>query len=95
MSATLAELESRVIALEADRIDYGAVLSTVNALSTQTRERLDLVDIRLGSLENRLMSVENRLTSLENRLTDTNQRVRSIEDSIAELKDLLIRALAK
>jgi hypothetical protein len=32
MPATLAELEARVAALEAERADYGAVLAAMNAL---------------------------------------------------------------
>ncbi|QIS20514.1 hypothetical protein [Nocardia terpenica] len=96
MPATLAELEARVAVLEADRADYKAVLSTMNALSQQTRERLDVLDSKIDGVEERLTAridgVEERLTG---KLNDTNARVRSIEENVAEMKDLLLQALDK
>lgn len=86
MTATLAELEARVATLEAERADYHAVLTTINALSQQTRERLDVLDHKIDDNTRRLDRVE---TGLQ----DTNARVRSIEETVAEVKDLLVRAL--
>jgi hypothetical protein len=37
--------------------------------------------------------VENRLGRVEPKPDDTNTRVRSIEENVAEVKDLLVRAL--
>ncbi|MBF6327999.1 hypothetical protein [Nocardia transvalensis] len=90
MPATLAELEARVAALEADRADYKAVLAAVNALSEQTRERFDVLDAKMDRFEERLGG---RLNGFEVRIDDTNSRLRSLEENVAEMKDLLIRAL--
>jgi hypothetical protein len=75
MPATLAELEARVAALEAERADYRAVLAAVNALGENQREHAA------------------PLRTLTHQHADTNARVRSIEDNLAEVKDLLVRAL--
>lgn len=75
MPATLAELEARVAALEAERADYRAVLTAVNALGENQREH------------------SSQLRELTRKQDDTNARVRSIEDNLAEVKDLLVRAL--
>ena len=89
MPSTLADLEARIAALEAERADYRAVLAAINVLGENQRahsERTEAVETRLGS-------VENRLGSVESKLDDTGTRVRTIEDNLAEVKDLLIRAL--
>ncbi|MEU4313313.1 hypothetical protein [Nocardia sp. NPDC024068] len=86
MSATLAELEARVAALEAERADYRAGLVTVNALGQQTRERLD-------HLHEKVDRVDSNVRQVATKVDDTNARVRSLEESQAEIKDLLIRAL--
>lgn len=78
MTATLAELEARVIALAA-----------VNALGRNHREHSE----RLGDVGSRLGEVESRLGRVESKLDDTNARVRSIEENVAEVKDLLVRSL--
>jgi ABC-type transporter Mla subunit MlaD len=88
--ATLGELEARVAALEAERADYRAVLAAVNALGENQREH----SMRLDRVENRLDKVESWLDQLESKLDDTNSGVRSIEENLAEVKDLLMRALA-
>lgn len=90
MSATLAELEARVAALEADRADYKAVLTAVNVLGQQTRERLDLMDSRIDGVENRLGS---RIDRLGSEVGGLGSRMRSLEEGVSEVKDLLIRAL--
>jgi hypothetical protein len=69
----LAELEARVAALEAERVDYRAVLAAVNALGENQREHAE----RFGR-------VENRLDRVDSKLDDTNSRVRSIEENVAE-----------
>ncbi|MBV9314798.1 MAG: hypothetical protein JO100_13970 [Pseudonocardia sp.] len=83
MPTTLAALEARIAALEAERADYKAVLATINALSQQTRHRLDVLDEKIDGVEQRLTM----------KIDDTNMRVRSIEENLAEVKDLLVRAL--
>ncbi|WP_280269820.1 hypothetical protein [Nocardia wallacei] len=94
MSATLAELEARVAALEADRADYKAVLSMVNVLGQQTRERLAVLDTTIDGVEQRLAShIEGLEERLAGRIGETNARVRSIEENVAEIKDLLLQAL--
>ena len=87
----LDDLEARVSALEASQADYRAVLSAVNALGAKQRDHAE----RLGRVETRLDGVESRLTSVEYKLDDTNARVRSLEDTTGEIKELLIRALAR
>ncbi|MFI5776279.1 hypothetical protein [Nocardia sp. NPDC051570] len=72
------------------------MLGVVNVLSLQTRERFDVADAKIDRVESRLEKkiddVEQRLTS---KLDDTNARVRTIEENMAEMKDLLVRALGK
>jgi chromosome segregation ATPase len=83
---TLADLEARVAALEAERADYRAVLTAVNALGENQRELAGQVrDLRADHGE--------QLRALSRDLTDTNARVRSIEERLAEMQDLLVRAL--
>lgn len=88
MSA-LADLEARVAALEATQADYRAVLAAVNALGANQREMADT----LRGHATRLVGIEGRLTVLDSKMDDTNARVRSLEETTAEIKDLLIRAL--
>lgn len=94
MSATLAELEARLAALEAERADYQAVLSMVNVLGQQSRERLAALDAKIDGVEQRLTA---RLDDVEERLAgklgETTARVRSLEENVAEIKDLLLRVL--
>ena len=82
VAATLEELEARIAALEAGQADYRAVLAAINALGANQRELFE----RMGG-------VEDRLTAVERSGADTNARVRSLEESNAEIKDLIIRAL--
>lgn len=89
MPATLAELEARVAALEAERADYRAVLTAVNALGENQREQAAV----LRDHSTQLREHGEQLRDLSRELSDTNARVRSIEDNLAEVKDLLIRAL--
>lgn len=82
MSATLEELEARVAALEAEHADYRAVLAAINALGANQREHAT-----------QLRTLSQQQGKLAEQLTDTNTRVRSIEDNMAEIKDLIVRAL--
>ena len=86
MPATLAELEVRVAALEAERGDYRAVLTAINALGENQRE----LAVNQRKLEEnvRELAVNQRIQAV--RLDDTNSRVRSIEENLAEVKDLLL-----
>ncbi|KUI11934.1 hypothetical protein AU193_02150 [Mycobacterium sp. GA-1285] len=102
--ATLDDLEARVAALEASRADYRAVLAAVNALGANQREhslrlvtvetKLDTVESGLGRVESRLGRVESRLDGVESQLADfrqeTNARFRSVDESLAEIKDLIV-----
>lgn len=85
----MAELEARIAALEAERVDYRAVLAAVNALGANQRD----LTTRVGEVEGRFGAVETRLGTVELTAQDTNTRVRSLEDGMAEMKDLLVRAL--
>lgn len=89
MPATLPELEARVAALEAQRVDYQAVLAAVNAIGANQRDQA----LRITRVEDRLDRVEDRLDKADVTAADTNARVRSLEDNMAEMKDLLIRTL--
>ncbi|MGH3621116.1 MAG: hypothetical protein ACRDQ5_04910 [Sciscionella sp.] len=82
MPTTLAELEARVAALEAERADYRAVLTAVNALGENQREHAA-----------QLHELSRQQSELSGQQSDTNSRVRSIEDNLADVKDLLVRAL--
>ena len=86
MPTTLAELDARVAALEAERADYRAVLVAVNALGENQREH----SVRMGHIESRLDRMESWLDRVESKLDDTNARLRSIEENLAEVKDLLL-----
>ncbi|WP_301122509.1 hypothetical protein [Mycolicibacterium fortuitum] len=81
--ATLEDLEARIAALEASQADYRAVLAAINALGTNQRDHAD-----------RLSRVETKVDQLATKSDDTNARVRSLEEGQAEIKDLLLRALA-
>jgi chromosome segregation ATPase len=85
----LAELEARVAALEAERVDYRAVLTAVNALGENQRELAEQVRDHSA----RLRELREGQRELATDLGDTNARVRSIEERLAEMHDLLIRAL--
>ncbi|MBV9314086.1 MAG: hypothetical protein JO100_10170 [Pseudonocardia sp.] len=85
-----AELEARVAALEAEHADYKTVLATINALSQQTRHRLDTLDEKIDGVERRLTT---KIDDTNARVRLIDDRVRSIEDTVAEVKDLLVRAL--
>jgi ABC-type transporter Mla subunit MlaD len=82
MAATLEELEARIAALEAERVDYRAVLTAVNALGANQREHAE-----------QLRNVGARLTVLEDRTQTIDDRTRSMEENLAEVKDLLVRTL--
>lgn len=84
MPASLAELEGRVAALEAVRVDYRAILAAVNALGENQCE-----------LTGRLGAVETQLDAIESKVDATNVRVRAMKDNMAEVKDLLVRALER
>lgn len=89
MATTFADLEARVAALEAERADYRAVLAAVNALGENQRDHAaQLRDLAEG--QRGLAEGQRQLTQDQR---DTNTRVRSIEDNLAEMRDLLVRAL--
>jgi uncharacterized protein involved in type VI secretion and phage assembly len=89
VATTLVELEARIAALEAgqaelkaQRVDYQAVLSAINALGANQREHAE----RLSRLES--TQAEHTAT-----LAQHTGYLRSLDDGQAEIKDLLIRAL--
>ena len=77
--ATLEDLEARVAALEATQADYRAVLTAVNALGATQREHSQ----RLAAVESELAEVKTEMRGFRG----------STEENLAEIKDLLIRAL--
>ena len=89
MPATLADLEARVAALEAERADYRAVLTAVNALGENQREH----SAQLADTSARVRGIADRLDDTNTRARSIEDRVHSIEDNVAEVKDLLVRAL--
>ena len=95
VTATLAELEARVAALEADRADYRAVLAAVNALGVNEREHT----LRVGSLEKKVDArsegLEAKVETLSGKVDTLGGYVRTLEEGQADIKDLLIQALAK
>lgn len=62
----------------------------INALGEQTATRFDQLDQRVDQLQNEMRT---GFAEQGAQLRDTNTRMRSIEDNLAEVKDLLIRAL--
>jgi hypothetical protein len=81
---TLEELAARVAALEATQADYRAVLAAVNALGANQRD-----------LATTVRDLSGTVARLDAQGGDTNARVRSLEDNVADVKDLLVRALEK
>ena len=77
--ATLEDLEARVAALEATQADYRAVLTAVNALGANQREHSQ----RLAAVESELAEVKTEMRGFR----------RSTEENLAEIKELVIRAL--
>lgn len=88
--ATLAELEARVAALEAERADYRAVLAAINALGANHRDH----STRVAAVESRLEAVETRLGTVESTLREHTGYLRSLDENQAEIKELLVRALS-
>lgn len=89
MSATLAELEARVAALEAERADYRAVLAAINALGANQRDHVE----QLRTVSDNQDALAQQQDAMTQQQSETHIRVRSIEDNLAEVKDLLVRAL--
>lgn len=114
---TLDDLEARVAALEADRVDYRAVLSAVNALGANQREmaesqrgmRSDVTGLKadsaglkidVGALKSDVAELRTDVAELRTdvagltvSITENSTRLRSLEDGMAEVRDLLVRAL--
>jgi hypothetical protein len=101
--ASLADLEARVAALEADRADYRAVLAAVGALAGRVsgaevkidahREAVNALGEKVAGFQ---AEVRQRFDSLDrNREEDRGEAAafrRSVEDGQAELKDLVLQA---
>lgn len=102
--ASLAELEARVAALEADRADYRAVLAAAGVLT----ERLDGATVKIEAHREAINALSEKVSEFQaeardrfdlinrNREEDRADAVasrRSIEDGQAELKDLILQAL--
>ncbi|MTD58772.1 hypothetical protein GKO32_33045 [Amycolatopsis sp. RM579] len=64
------------------RADYRAVLTAVNALGENQREHVE-----------RLRTLSQQQADTNTRVRTIDDRTRSIEESLAEVKDLLVRAL--
>jgi DNA repair ATPase RecN len=102
--ASLADLEARVAALEADRADYRAVLAAVGALAGRIsdaevkidahREAINALGEKVAGFQAELRE---RIDTLDrNREEDRGEAAafrRSVEDGQAELKSLILQAL--
>ena len=102
--ATLAELEARVAALEADRADYRAVLAAVGALTQRVSDadiKIDAHREAINALGEKVADFQaetrQRFAAIEQKIDGNHQestrRFRSLEDGQAELKDLILQAL--
>ena len=93
MAGTLAELEARVAALEANQDDHWQRLDGVrvamNALAANQRD----CALRLNGIGSRLNEHGRYLRSLDEGQAALQDYVRSLDEGQAELKDLIIRAL--
>ena len=78
--ATLEDLETRFAAIAASQAE---VLAAVNSVG-------DTQQVLADALRGFAM----RMSSVESTAQNNNQRLRSIEESLAEVKDLLVKALA-
>jgi uncharacterized coiled-coil protein SlyX len=102
--ASLADLEARVAALEADRADYRAVLAAVGALAQRVSDaevKIDAHREAINALGEKVVDFQaetrERFAGIEQKIDDHHQessgRLRSLEDGQAELKDLILQAL--
>jgi DNA repair ATPase RecN len=102
--ASLADLEARVAALEADRADYRAVLAAVGALAGRVSDaevKIDAHREAINALGEKVAGfqaeVRERFDTLDrNREEDRGEAAafrRSVEDGQDELKDLVLQAL--
>ena len=85
----LEELEARVAALEAERVDYRAVLAAVNARWAQIKANLRETSGPSSSVS----GCQEHIGTVESELHTHGGYLRSLNEGQAELKDLLIRAL--
>jgi t-SNARE complex subunit (syntaxin) len=77
--ATLEDLETRIAAVAASQAE---VLAAINSVGDTQQVLADA-----------LRAYSMRMSSVESIAQNTNDRLRSIEESLAEIKDLLVRAL--
>lgn len=75
--------------MSATRSDYRAVLSAINALGANQREHSE----RVHAVENQLSGVEQALSDVQRTITDSTGQIRSMDGHLAEVKDLIVRAL--
>ena len=102
--ASLAELEARVAALEADRADYRAVLAAVGVLA----QRVGDADVKIGAHREAVNALGEKVSGFqaevrerfdtlnrnhEDDRTEAAEFRRSVEDGQSELKDLILQAL--
>ena len=101
--ASLAELEARVAALEADRADYRAVLAAVGALAQRVSDADVKIDAHreanaLGeTVSGFQVEVRERFDGIKRDREDDRTEAaafrRSVEDGQAELRDFILQAL--
>jgi hypothetical protein len=80
--ASLADLEARVAALEADRADYRAVLAAVGALGGRVdglTERVSSVEVKTDANREAINALGEKLAGFQ---TETRQRFAAIEQKI-------------
>jgi chromosome segregation ATPase len=79
---SLADLEARVAALEADRADYRAVLASVGALSGRVdglNDRVDGLNDRVDGLNDRVDGLSERVDGLNERFDGLTEQVQTVE----------------
>lgn len=81
---SLADLEARVAALEADRADYRAVLSAVGALRAHT-----------DKLESRFDKVDERLDGLDIKSDANREAINALGDKLASYEKLVREEFAR
>jgi hypothetical protein len=102
--ASLADLEARVAALEADRADYRAVLAAMGALPARVSDakvkidaHRDAIDALGETVAGFQAEMRERFDTLDpNHEQDRGEAAafrRSVEDGQAELKDLVLQTL--
>jgi BMFP domain-containing protein YqiC len=101
---SLADLEARIAALEAERADYRAVLAAVGALGRRVDEgsvKTDANRASINALGEKLAGFQAetraRFDTLEQKIDanhhEATARFRSVDENLAEIRDLIVDRL--